>query len=336
MAINKNAYIRYQVLDRCFRNPGRIYFIEDLIEECTSAMTELDPKSTGIKRRQLLMDIRFMESPQGWSIPLERYSFDRRKYYRYSNLNFSINNQKLNEKEIQQIGSMISLLSRIKGLPQLEWIDETIQRLEQSLQLKPAGNDIIGFEQNEFLLGREYLGELFNAILYKKVLQITYKAFTREKDAVFIIHPYFLKQYNGRWFLFGLNPEIGKLFNLALDRIIEVREIKGIFIENTTWDFTEYFEDIIGVTKPEKIEPIKIELKFTPKQTPYILTKPIHGSQRKILFDKTGLTISIHVIPNYELEQVLLSFGEDVEILSPKNFRNRMKGRMKKVIEIYS
>jgi predicted DNA-binding transcriptional regulator YafY len=231
---------------------------------------------------------------------------------------------------------MISLLSRIKGLPQLEWIDETIQRLEQSLQLKPAGNDIIGFEQNEFLLGREYLGELFNAILYKKVLQITYKAFTREKDAVFIIHPYFLKQYNGRWFLFGLNPEIGKLFNLALDRIIEVREIKGIFIENTTWDFTEYFEDIIGVTKPEKIEPIKIELKFTPKQTPYILTKPIHGSQRKILFDKTGLTISIHVIPNYELEQVLLSFGEDVEILSPKNFRNRMKGRMKKVIEIYS
>jgi predicted DNA-binding transcriptional regulator YafY len=336
MAINKNAYIRYQVLDRCFRNPGRMYFLEDLIEECTVAMLELDPVSSGIKRRQLLMDIRFMESPQGWSIPLERYSFGKRKYYRYSDLSFSINNQPLNENEIQQIGSIISVLSRMRGLPQLEWIDETIRRLEQSLHLKHLGTDIIGFDHNEYLLGREYLGELFDAVLYKKVLNILYKAFAQEKDSTFTIHPYYLKQYNNRWFLFGLNPEIGKLFTLALDRITKVKEIQSLFIENTVWDFTEYFEDIIGVTKPENKEPVQINLKFSLEQAPYILTKPIHGSQKKILYDKTGLTISILVIPNFELEQLLLSFGEGVEILSPKKFRKRMKERMKKVLELYS
>jgi len=30
MATNKHATIRYQALDKCFRNPGRRYYIDDL------------------------------------------------------------------------------------------------------------------------------------------------------------------------------------------------------------------------------------------------------------------------------------------------------------------
>jgi hypothetical protein len=33
MAIIKNAYIRYKVLDACFSNPGKKYFFDDLIDE---------------------------------------------------------------------------------------------------------------------------------------------------------------------------------------------------------------------------------------------------------------------------------------------------------------
>jgi hypothetical protein len=43
MAINKNALIRYQVLDRCFRNPGRMYFWQDLLEECNQALADINP-----------------------------------------------------------------------------------------------------------------------------------------------------------------------------------------------------------------------------------------------------------------------------------------------------
>jgi len=32
MATNKNAIIRYQALDKCFRNPGRKYFMDDLMD----------------------------------------------------------------------------------------------------------------------------------------------------------------------------------------------------------------------------------------------------------------------------------------------------------------
>jgi hypothetical protein len=48
MATNKNATIRYQTLNRCFRNPGRKYYIEDLVEACNDSLLDIDPSSTGL------------------------------------------------------------------------------------------------------------------------------------------------------------------------------------------------------------------------------------------------------------------------------------------------
>ena len=70
MATNKHAQIRYNTLDKCFRNPGRNYTLEDLLEECNQAIYDFDPDSEGIKRRQLYDDLRFMESESGWNIEL--------------------------------------------------------------------------------------------------------------------------------------------------------------------------------------------------------------------------------------------------------------------------
>ena len=54
MATNKNALIRYKVLDNCFRNPAKRYFIDDLIESCETALLELNNESDGISRRQIM------------------------------------------------------------------------------------------------------------------------------------------------------------------------------------------------------------------------------------------------------------------------------------------
>lgn len=71
MATNKNATIRYQVLDRCFRNPGRRYYMEDLVDACNEA--HIDPDSSGVKRRQVFDDITFMRDSRGFSAPIESF-----------------------------------------------------------------------------------------------------------------------------------------------------------------------------------------------------------------------------------------------------------------------
>lgn len=335
MAITKNAYIRYQTLDRCFRNPGRNYFIEDLLEECNSAIRELDPDSEGIKKRQLFNDINFLESEQGGSIPLERHKFGKRIYYRYSDLNFSINNQPLNELEVEHLKSAILVLSKIKGLPQFTWINELIPRLESKLKLNDFADKVMGYDSNIYTQGSEYIGHLFNAILYKKVLSISYRPFNFTQNITLQFHPYYLKQHNNRWFIFGLNAEISKIYNLALDRIKSIAETTQKYIENTSIDFEEYFEDIIGVTIPEGKTIEKIKLWFSPLSAPYVLTKPLHGSQRKLRYDESGLEILIEVIPNYELEQLILSFGDNCKVLSPASVVNSIRSILQQSLSNY-
>lgn len=333
MAITKNAIIRYQALDRCFRNPGRRFYIDDLLEICNEAITELNPNSSGIKRRQLYDDITFMESSQGWSIPLERIKDGRKKYFRYEDLSFSINNQPINDLEAEQLKSAMMVLKRFEGMPQFEWINELLPKLDDTFKLSNHTDNIISFDRNEFLKGTEHLTPLFHAILYKQTLQITYQSFKSDTEQKIVFHPYHLKNYNNRWFLFGKSGSYENLTNLALDRIKDIKNSEIEYFENSALDFDEYFEDIIGVSKLAEQKPTKIELHAAVKLAPYIKTKPLHGSQKTISESEDGYRFSIEVIPNYELEQLLLSFGEAISIKAPTDFKLKMKQRVQKLLE---
>jgi predicted DNA-binding transcriptional regulator YafY len=334
MSINKNALIRYQVLDRCFRNSGRMYFWEDLLEECNKALANFDHNSKGIQRRQLFNDIRFMESEAGWSIPLARYRYGKRIYYRYEDLSFSINNQPLNDSEAAQIKSALQILSRFSGTPQFEWVNEMIPMLESKFGLIERKNEIISFESNIDLKGLHFLTPLFNAIVNERVLLVKYKDFKSSEPYEITFHPYYLKQYNNRWFVFGLNSDNQvPNWNLALDRIESLSET-ALKYKPSEIDWEEYFFDLVGVTRPENAKLQEIVLKFSPEVAPYVITKPIHPSQ-KHKNEPTGLEVKIKVIPNFELEKLILSFGEQVKVISPQNFKKRISQRLKSAGRLY-
>jgi predicted DNA-binding transcriptional regulator YafY len=334
MAINKNALIRFHALDKCFSNFGKKFYIDDLLISCNEALFELNPNADGIKKRQLFEDIKFMESSQGWSIPLERNKEERKVYYRYETDDFSINKQPINELEAEKLKSALLVLSRFKGMPQFEWVNELILKLQEAFKLQSHNREIISFDANEYLKNIHFLGDLFNAILYKKVLCIEYKSFKSDIITSLEIHPYYLKQFNNRWFLIGANPKFDNLTNMALDRIFSFTETNNKFIE-TSIDFNEYFDDIIGVSIPQNAVITKIIIQTTTDLMPYIMTKPLHGSQKKINIDETGFTFSIEVIPNHELEKLILSFGEGLRIVSPDFFKDKIKKRLLESIKNY-
>ena len=334
MSTNKNATIRYQALNRCFRNPGRKYYIDDLIEACNEAMLDIDPISSGIKRRQIYDDIKFMQDSKGFDAPIESFKDGRKAYYRYSDTSFSINNQPLNEQEAQQLKEALLTLSRFMGMPQFDWVEEIKARLEQSFNLKTEEN-ILSFEENPFLTGREYIGELYNAIINKQVLIIKYKPFKSNEAIEYILHPYHLKQYNNRWFLWGLNNEYGNLTNIALDRIQSFKTSKTTYKQNNEIDFNEYFDDVIGVSINPSEKPQKILLKVDSDLFPYIKTKPLHGSQKVKGYETDFTIIELNLQLNYELEAMILSYGEKLEVLEPKDLKDKIIERIDKVSKKY-
>jgi predicted DNA-binding transcriptional regulator YafY len=336
MSTNKHATIRYLALDKCFRNPGRKYFMEDLVQVCNDALFEYSETTKGVEKRTVFDDIKFMESSQGWSIDLERHKDGRKVYYRYADTGFSINNHLLNESEENQLKEVLLTLSRFKGMPQFEWIDEMVIRLESSFSLKANAGKIIEFEQNQFLKGLEFFSALFNAILYRKTLEVQYKGFKQEKPVVLCFHPYYLKQYNNRWFVFGRTNGRENMTNMAIDRIQHVKDSKTAFVENDLVNFDEFFEDMIGVSESADRKPEMVKLQIDKDLWPYIESKPLHGSQKLVKKTAEYTIISLTVHRNYELTAQLFSLGEKLKVIEPDELAKEIKLKAKQLIKNYS
>jgi len=331
MSITKNALLRYLTLDRCFRNTGRAYSFDDLLHEVNEALLEDDHRSSGINTRQLRSDIRFMRSEAGYNAPIEtRIYRGKQRAYFYSTPEFSIHNSPMTETEAKQFKGALELLQRFSGGPGFEWVDE----INVMLKNKFGGGDekVISFESNFDYTGKEYITPLFNAIVQKKVLSVHYAPFNGDPFTL-TFHPHYLKQYNGRWFVFGLNEQIEvPTWNMALDRIQELTPLTDAYIPSTL-DWEYYFSDIVGVTRlAGELE--QIELLFSPQRAKYVLTKPLHESQWHQLRED-GLFVRLKLVPNPELEQLILSFGEDVKVLQPESLATRISARAQAMVGLY-
>lgn len=332
MATNKHAIIRYQALDKCFGNWYKRFDINALVEACNEALYQFTGVQEGVQKRQVYDDIVFMESSQGWNVSIEKHKEGRRVFYRYAEKGYSINNQPLTDAEINQLKEATFMLSRFKGMPSFEWIDEIISRLEDKFHLVGNTESVIGFEQNQYLKGLEYLSVIFNSIVNKQCLRVVYRSFKGE-EKVWDIHPYYLKQYNTRWFLLGMNDEYRNITNIPLDRIVSISP-SNIGYVHTDIDFDEYFEDVVGVTIPKNAEIENVRLRFSEERFPYITSKPIHGSQR--IIDAVDRIVEISVIPNNELMALLLSYGKDVEVIAPESIRIQVYEILSDAIKNYS
>lgn len=341
MATNKHAMIRYQALDACFSNKYRRFYIEDLIDECNKALQEFyvskeDPINDVeyyVKRRTIFNDIAFMESSEGWSAPIKRYYEGHRCYYRYEDENFSINKKDFSEAELDKLDEALIMLNRFNGEAGFDWVSEFVANFEDKLGRRKNTKPVIGYEKNPFLIGLENLSTLYNYIVNKQPVRITYNHFTQGIRA-YHMHPYYLKQYNNRWFLFGVTEgNKNVLTNLPIDRIVDIEPIHIDYIPNTTFDFEEYFDDVVGVSVPRTGEPETVVLKFDKKRFPYILTKPLHASQ--IVKDRENGIVQLHVFLTPELESLIFSFGEQVEVLEPVSLRELFKQKTKILIDKY-
>jgi predicted DNA-binding transcriptional regulator YafY len=335
MFTTKHQLVRYNKLDKCFQNFGREYNIKDLLTAVNNAIIEYDPNSSGVEIRTLRKDISFMRSLSGFDAPIETNKGANSTYYRYSDKNFSINKSPLNNNEAELLKNAISILQRFEGSPEFEWVNEIAPLLNDKFALKNNESKVMSLESNIDYKGYKLITPIFNAIINKTVLKIKYEPFNAPEYEV-TFHPYFLKQYNSRWFVFGYNEYNNNVhWNLALDRINnEVEKTINEYKEDRT-DWEEFFEDMIGVSKGINEQPHEVKLLFNKEQAPYIKTKPFHSTQKIKVLEDDSLEIRINVIINYELESKILSYGEKVKVITPDTLVLKIKERIQQQFQNY-
>lgn len=283
-----------------------------------------------ISPRTLLRDIdKIQKPPYNMKLAYNLYR-GKSRLYRYENINDSIYD--ISEDVKSKFDNVIASLDSFAGIPQYDWMKFFF--VELSNGVIDEDNTIISFDGNQELLGVEFLTPLAKAIAHKQPLRLNYKPFSGEEIEV-KIHPYHLRQYNNRWFLFAKIDGTDYIASYPLDRIQSVNDLSKPYIPSTI-DFEEYFDDIIGVSIP-KGEVRNIVLRINKKRYGYIKTKKLHWTQDEIKERETedSVFISIQVKVNNELFSTLLSFGQDLEVISPINVRDRMTEVVKSMYNSY-
>lgn len=82
-------------------------------------------------------------------------------------------------------------------------------------------------------------------------------------------------------------------------------------------------------------KPQKVLLSFSPKQAPYILTQPLHHSQKTILENVREVRIELSVYITQELKMTILSYGENVKVFKPAILQKEIKATIKKMENNY-
>lgn len=333
MPVNRNALIRYRTIDNCLRNRFRQWTLEDLIEACSEALYEYEGIDKGVSKRTVQMDIQMMRSDKlGYNAPIV---VQDRKYYTYEDPEYSITNIPLTDQDLLKLNEVVEILKQFKGFTHFKELSGMVQKLEDKIHTaKTDQESVIDFEKNENLRGLEYLDVIYEAILQKKPIELTYQSFRARRPNTFVLFPYLLKEYRNRWFVMGNKQGFPDISTLALDRIQKIEKSYEKFQE-TKVDLSEYFKNVIGVTVNANQRPEKVVLKINQRSAPYVITKPIHHSQQVIEKGKDGITVSLNVQLNYELEREILGFGETMVVVQPKRLRERIENRLKYNLHLY-
>ena len=350
MPKNKNAMTRYQILDELLSNRYHDYSLDDLTNEVNKYLATMDTKP--VTRRCIELDIKYLEYESPFMVEIERYSVpaystEKQKNYskrclRYAAPSYSIFKKALTSDEEYLLSEALSLLGQFDGLPDFEALDSLRKGLNVTNE-----RQIISFTKN-LLEDSSLIGRLFTAISQKQVIEITYHRFgNSHEERKTKLNPYLMKEYNHRWFLFAADVEDGKLLCFALDRIDNVATLSSYEYVNCPVDIDEYFDDIIGVTNlmDEPVNNILLWADDIAKH--YILTKPIHGSQKYYTGDKEdeyrqqypelkgGAFFTIECKYNYELIRELSSFGKSLLVLSPLEIQDKVFERIEGMMKEY-
>lgn len=233
------------------------------------------------------------------------------------------------------------------GIMPTSWFSsffENTQLLLDTNREEKNGDGLIRSSLEQNLTNIHLLPVFYKAITDKQVLQFSYQRFGQD-PFVLTFHPQFIKEYNGRWFVFGeADREPFQAYNVPLDRIVgEVSEVNNIeYIPAPKGFYQEFFNNIIGVTheKGAKVEEVVIRTK-SEYQHGLLLTKPLHHSQNEILpfgeydgqwYGEVRLTIE----PNRELRGRILLYGASLEIISPQLLREQIKEIIRLQMDTYS
>ena len=228
-----------------------------------------------------------------------------------------------------------------KGYIRNKLIDEKEANLYlQYLNVNILTQNLINFSENSskhqnyiiseniVFKGTVHIEAILTAFEQHKELTFIYsKQYAQKEERVVI--PLFLKEYQKRWYLIGLDKNRNaKLRTFGLDRIENLKIHKSVQDKIDIDKYKRIFKSVIGLDlRPINSaypNPIKVLIKAKEQQPYYFKSLPLHKSQKIVEETKEYTIFEYEVLINYEFTQQLNMYQPFLEVMEPEWLRSRM------------
>lgn len=333
MPANKFATIRYHVIDKMLRSKYKPYpSVEDIIEKCSEVLLKR------VSLSSIEKDIRAMKNDEalGYFAPIE-FNRTHRGYF-YNDSEYSIDKVPLNDDEIEAVKFATNILTQFKNIAIFKDYENAIEKVLDKVNLTEMNpkksEDYIQFENTPTVKGNEFLAPILNAIRQSRIVEFDYKSFKSDETKKREVEPYLLKEYKNRWYLVAVEKgsNVFKLF--GLERMSAVEVSANEFEKLRHFNAKKFFKDSVGITAKPLEEPVVVRFECNSVLVQYLETQPIHSSQKVEKSERGGI-VSLSVIVTFELEQLLLGFGDEVKVLQPKSLIDSLIKKHQEAINNY-
>lgn len=314
MPLNKNAYLRYRLIDRLLRD-------YNFVKTSTIIEKLYERHDISVADNTVNQDIRNMITEL--HAPIE-YNNSKKAYFYPDNVDEIFPVIELIGEEINALLFYVKTINQYRDYPIFKEISNSTKKVIDASNIPYETkklfeqNTLIETEKHPPLPGIELITDLLEAISEKTVIEVEYRRFNN-KPKKHLIKPFLLKEDKLMWYLIGINKKYDSLITFGLDRIQSFKKTNETFDE-IEFDSKEYFKHSFGITVSE-LDPVEIIISFDPKQGNYLKTLPIHNTQEIIEDNNKRFIIKVTAKPSYEFYSKILSYGNTATILSPDSLR---------------
>jgi predicted DNA-binding transcriptional regulator YafY len=345
MAVTTKQIGRYRVIDECLQNgfhtPSTssnpehrgVWSLDDLKDAIEEKLDLEKPVSD----RTMKEDIHRMkeDADLAYYAPIENI---RGVGYYYDDKDYKLTEQPLKPADIEALKDVVEFLHQFKGFRYFADAEGLIHNIEENIT-KSEFIDV-EFDILPDYRGLEYIEPLKKAMKDKVVLKMTYRSFSDDAEVPRHIHPYMLKQYNNRWFVYAFTEEYKDTNRTegiyGLERIISLEKSSKKYRKPNVKRIKNYFKNIIGVTNFEDSDVVNIVIRMKKHRANYLRTKPVHSSQKVTKESLEYDWFSFKLKPNPEFRALLLGYGQDVVVEEPASLAIEMKEILREAAEQYS
>jgi len=184
--------------------------------------------------------------------------------------------------------------------------------------------------------GQYHLTSIIDAMSKSVAIRIVYQKFADSDPYSCMVEPYGVKFHEQRWYLLGRKDHRSHLQTFALDRI---HQIDVLFDQPFTmpehFDVASYFAHAYGVFAGPDYPPVEIQIRVSHFWRQYLITLPLHASQREIEYDKEYSVFSYSLAITPDLINRLISFGPELQVLAPSSLRQKMIDTITRMADSY-